>query len=136
MSPAGGWPQLKAAVANGADAVYLGMTSYSARARAVNFDPDPTLLWREDDDDALEDKLEAAARGGRVTKGRAKKKDGDTISSIEEYEPPADGTPAPLIRAVQFAHRHNTRVYVTFNTLVFDTELHEVQGLIEQVWEC
>jgi len=41
MSPAGGWPQLKAAVANGADAIYLGLTSYSARARAANFDPDP-----------------------------------------------------------------------------------------------
>ncbi|KAL7463437.1 hypothetical protein ACHAXS_003802 [Conticribra weissflogii] len=39
MSPAGGPPQLRAAIANGADAVYLGLTSYSARARADNFDP-------------------------------------------------------------------------------------------------
>eukprot|EP00956_Cyclotella_meneghiniana_P012855 scaffold18306_cov62-Cyclotella_meneghiniana.AAC.2 len=44
MSPAGGWPQLKAAVANGADAIYLGLTSYSARARAANFDPDPIMI--------------------------------------------------------------------------------------------
>jgi U32 family peptidase len=37
MSPAGGWPQLRAAVANGADAIYLGLTAFSARARAINF---------------------------------------------------------------------------------------------------
>ena len=38
MAPAGGWPQLKAAVANGADAVYFGLSTFSARARATNFD--------------------------------------------------------------------------------------------------
>jgi len=38
MSPAGGWPQLKAAVSNGADAIYLGLSAFSARARATNFD--------------------------------------------------------------------------------------------------
>lgn len=37
MAPAGGWPQLQAAVRNGADAVYLGLSSFSARARAANF---------------------------------------------------------------------------------------------------
>ncbi|GAX25725.1 hypothetical protein FisN_14Lh038 [Fistulifera solaris] len=38
MAPAGGWPQLRAAVANGADAVYVGLSAFSARARATNFD--------------------------------------------------------------------------------------------------
>mmetsp|Transcript_6637 Transcript_6637/g.19472 ORF Transcript_6637/g.19472 Transcript_6637/m.19472 type:complete len:119 (-) Transcript_6637:64-420(-) len=46
LSPVGGWSQLKAAVANGADAVYFGVTdgrrtvngSFNARARAENFD--------------------------------------------------------------------------------------------------
>lgn len=38
MAPAGGWPQLRAAALNGADAVYLGLSSFSARARAANFD--------------------------------------------------------------------------------------------------
>jgi collagenase-like PrtC family protease len=38
MAPAGGFPQLKAAVANGADAVYVGLAAFSARARAANFD--------------------------------------------------------------------------------------------------
>ncbi|KAK1739460.1 23S rRNA 5-hydroxycytidine C2501 synthase [Skeletonema marinoi] len=99
MSPAGGWPQLKAAVANGADAVYLGLTSYSARARASNFDPDPTLIYKSD------------------------------------YEPNNEGA-ASLAQAVKFAHEHHVRVYVAFNTLVFDEELHEVQELIEQIWEC
>ena len=39
MSPAGGFPQLRAAIANGADSVYLGCSAFSARARAANFDP-------------------------------------------------------------------------------------------------
>ncbi|KAJ1493574.1 peptidase family U32-domain-containing protein [Baffinella frigidus] len=38
LSPAGGWPQLRAAVENGADAVYFGVTLFNARARASNFD--------------------------------------------------------------------------------------------------
>eukprot|EP00588_Corethron_pennatum_P010555 CAMPEP_0194273092 /NCGR_PEP_ID=MMETSP0169-20130528/6500_1 /TAXON_ID=218684 /ORGANISM="Corethron pennatum, Strain L29A3" /LENGTH=959 /DNA_ID=CAMNT_0039015937 /DNA_START=106 /DNA_END=2981 /DNA_ORIENTATION=+ len=39
MAPAGGIPQLRAAIANGADSVYVGLSSFSARARAANFDP-------------------------------------------------------------------------------------------------
>ena len=39
MAPCGGWEQLQAAIANGADAVYLGLSTFSARARAANFDP-------------------------------------------------------------------------------------------------
>jgi collagenase-like PrtC family protease len=38
LAPAGGWPQLKAAVENGADAVYFGLTAFNARARAANFE--------------------------------------------------------------------------------------------------
>ena len=38
LSPAGGWPQLKAAVAAGCDAVYFGLQEgFNARARASNF---------------------------------------------------------------------------------------------------
>mmetsp|Transcript_30018 Transcript_30018/g.82361 ORF Transcript_30018/g.82361 Transcript_30018/m.82361 type:complete len:1108 (+) Transcript_30018:57-3380(+) len=38
LAPAGGWPQLRAAVRNGADAVYLGLDlGLNARARAANF---------------------------------------------------------------------------------------------------
>ena len=39
LSPAGGWPQLRAAVQNGADACYFGLSNFNARARASNFDP-------------------------------------------------------------------------------------------------
>ena len=39
MAPCGGFPQLKAAIANGADSVYVGLSAFSARARASNFDP-------------------------------------------------------------------------------------------------
>ena len=34
MSPAGHWPQLHAAIEAGADAVYFGLTHFSARAKA------------------------------------------------------------------------------------------------------
>ena len=38
LSPAGGWPQLRAAVANGANACYFGLQEgFNARARASNF---------------------------------------------------------------------------------------------------
>ena len=43
MAPAGGWPQLRAAVANGANAVYIGLSAFSARARANNFQPGEEL---------------------------------------------------------------------------------------------
>ena len=109
MSPAGGWSQLLAAISNGADAVYLGLTSYSARARAENFDPDPGLL-----DGLLGD---------------------DGTFDVDSYRPP-EGRPAPLAAATRLAHRHRVRVYVAFNTLVFDGELREVQGLVEQMWYC
>ena len=47
LAPAGGWPQLKAAIANGADAVYFGLQEgFNARARASNFaiDEVPELM--------------------------------------------------------------------------------------------
>ena len=37
LAPAGDWDAMRAAVANGADAVYFGLTRYSARHRAANF---------------------------------------------------------------------------------------------------
>ena len=37
MSPAGDWDALRAAVANGADAVYFGLDQFNARHRAANF---------------------------------------------------------------------------------------------------
>eukprot|EP00892_Ulva_mutabilis_P001378 jgi/Ulvmu1/11240/UM073_0012.1 len=40
LAPAGGHEQLRAAVENGADAVYCGLTQFNARARAANFTPE------------------------------------------------------------------------------------------------
>ena len=40
LSPAGGWDCLRAAVANGADAVYFGLPRFNARMRADNFRDD------------------------------------------------------------------------------------------------
>src|SRR5947209_1687600 len=40
LAPAGDWEALRAAVANGADAVYFGLSNFNARARAANFTPD------------------------------------------------------------------------------------------------
>ena len=37
LAPAGGWPQLRAAIAFGADAVYLATDRFGMRARALNF---------------------------------------------------------------------------------------------------
>ena len=37
LAPAGCWESLRAAVANGADAVYFGVDRFNARLRAENF---------------------------------------------------------------------------------------------------
>src|SRR5436305_5345727 len=40
LAPAGDWDAMRAAVANGADAVYFGLSRFNARHRAANFSPD------------------------------------------------------------------------------------------------
>ena len=40
LAPAGDWEAMRAACANGADAVYFGLSEFNARARAANFEPD------------------------------------------------------------------------------------------------
>src|SRR5829696_6183006 len=40
LAPAGDWDALRAASANGADAVYFGLSAFNARHRAANFTPD------------------------------------------------------------------------------------------------
>src|SRR5688500_17081019 len=40
LAPAGDWDCLRAAVENGADAVYFGLQGHNARARAANFHTD------------------------------------------------------------------------------------------------
>ena len=77
LAPAGDWDCLRAAVENGADAVYFGLEAgFNARVRATNFS--------------------------------------------------ADELPAIM----DFLHRRGVRGYVTFNTLVFTSELESAQQLI------
>lgn len=40
LAPAGDWEVMRAAVANGADSVYFGLSHFNARARAANFVPE------------------------------------------------------------------------------------------------
>ena len=46
LAPAGDWDCARAAVANGADAVYFGLPAFNARMRATNFSADdlPRLM--------------------------------------------------------------------------------------------
>jgi len=46
LAPAGDWEALRAACANGADAVYFGLSAFNARHRAANFTPEelPTVV--------------------------------------------------------------------------------------------
>lgn len=82
LAPAGSEVCLRAAVSAGADAVYLGLTSFNARRGAENF----TL----------------------------------------------DG----LARACEYAHARGVRVYVTLNTIIFDSEMKEAVECARQAWRA
>jgi putative protease len=79
LSPAGDWDALRAAVANGADAVYFGLENWNARHRAQNF----TL---------------------------------DELPAI-----------------MQYLHAHNTKGFLTFNTLIFSDELEPAAKYVEAI---
>ena len=70
LSPVGHWPQLHAAIDAGADAVYFGLTHFTARAKV-----------------------------------------GFTLAELPE--------------AMRTLHRHGVKGYVTYNSLVFDSELQD-----------
>jgi putative protease len=80
LAPAGDWDCVRAAIENGADAVYFGLdTGFNARARAKNFDV------------------------------------------------------ADLPRLMAELHRRGLKGYVTLNTLVFTSELAEVEELVRTI---
>ena len=81
MSPAGHWPQLDAAIEAGADSVYFGLRTFTARAK-VGFDLDE------------------------------------------------------LPHVMRTLHARGVKGYVTFNTLVFDTELDEATRTIAHIAEA
>src|SRR5437899_11647634 len=81
MSPAGYWPQLRAAIEAGADAVYFGLKHFTARAK-VGFEEDE------------------------------------------------------LAEVMRTLHRRGVRGYVTFNTLVYNSELDEAAQALAHIAGC
>jgi putative protease len=81
MSPAGYWPQLRAAIEAGADAVYFGLKHFTARAKV----------------------------------------------GFEESELP---------EVMRTLHRRGVRGYVTFNTLVYNSELDEAAKALAEIAEA
>ena len=79
LAPAGDWECAKAAVENGADAIYFGLEKFNARMRANNF------------------------------------------------------TEADLPRLMEFLHLRGVRGYVTFNTLVFPTEMELAEQCLRAI---
>ncbi len=82
LAPAGNMESLKAAVAGGADAVFLGLSNFSARAFAGNF-------------------------------------------NHEEYQ-----------EAIRYCHVRGVKIYVTMNTMLFETEMENAFKEIEFLYQC
>lgn len=81
LAPAGNMESLKAAVAGGCDAIYLGLTSFSARAFAGNF------------------------------------------------------THEDFVEAIQYCHIRNVRIYVTINTMLFESEMENAKKEVAFLYE-
>jgi len=79
LAPAGDWECARAAVENGAEAIYFGLERFNARMRAKNF------------------------------------------------------TSADLPALMEFLHRRGVRGYVTFNTLIFPSELAEAGDCLRAI---
>lgn len=80
LAPAGDMDALKSAIANGADAIYLGLDLFNARIRAKNF----------------------------------------TLDNIGE--------------AVNLAHAHNVKIFVTLNIAIYDKEIQSVLDYVDKLW--
>lgn len=48
----------------------------------------------------------------------------------------AGNSTAEIARVVEVAHRYDVRVYVTVNTIVYDSEIKEVESLVEELWRA
>ncbi|MCI8417510.1 MAG: U32 family peptidase [Lachnospiraceae bacterium] len=81
LAPAGSWESMQAAMAAGADAVYMGGLQFGARAYAHNLDQDK------------------------------------------------------LCRAIDFAHLHGGRLYLTVNTLLKEEELEGLTGYLRPFYQ-
>lgn len=82
LAPAGSMDALKAAIAGGCDAIYLGLTNFSARAFAGNF-------------------------------------------THEEFT-----------EAIRYAHERGVRIYVTMNTMLYETEIENAKKEIDFLYHA
>jgi hypothetical protein len=126
LAPVGGWPQLQAAVENGADAVYFGLSDFSARGAW-------TPHW-------------GGERGGRVcalwaaaaAAGRVEWCDNSACVPCERPSLPgaaraANFTPDELPEVMAFLRRRGVKGYVALNVLVFDEELPTLEARVRQI---
>lgn len=81
LAPAGNMESLKAAVAGGCDAVYMGLTVFSARAFAGNF-------------------------------------------THEQFQ-----------QAIAYCHPRNVRIYVTMNTMLYETEMENAKKEVQFLYD-
>lgn len=80
LAPAGSFEALVAAISNGADAIYLGLNRFGARAYANNF-------------------------------------------TLEDLE-----------KSIEYAHLRNVKIYVTMNTIVYDSELEDAYKQLDEIY--
>ena len=81
-------------------------------------------------------KKEKTSTTSKIVDGGGKRRRKDGGYRRDDADDGTTQRPASLARAVRYCHDHRVRVYVAFNTLVFDDELREVEGLIGKVWDC
>lgn len=80
LAPAGNFEALEAAISTGADAIYLGMDKFGARAYASNFNEE----------------------------------------TIKE--------------ALDYAHLRSVKIYVTMNTIVFESEIEDMKKMVDKLY--
>ena len=106
LAPAGGWPQLRAAIACGADAVYFGTDGFNARARAENF----TLAELP------------AVRAPYILAIAARLR----VLTCARY-------PFCLLQVMAELHAHGVLGFVALNILIFDDELASAEARVRAI---
>ena len=151
LAPVGGWPQLRAAVENGADAVYFGLTDFSARGEWQGRGG-----WRGVEQERLggrkgEGQEKAAARskscggggsgGGGTAHHHQRQRHQPTALSLPHCRPrppppaarAANFTPEELPEVMSYLRARGVKGYVALNVLIFDEELPALEARARQI---
>ncbi|MDR2558341.1 MAG: U32 family peptidase [Oscillospiraceae bacterium] len=121
LAPAGSPESLKVAAEAGADAVYLGLRSFSARRNAKNF---------------TEDELREAARVCRLSGINT-----DSNQRLESGMPQSTdcrrcrNSAIPVSEQTKFVQKQY-KLYLALNTLIFDRELPELRRTVQTAAEA